>query len=125
MQEKEDFRVKNELELNYQRTVKQEKEVRSLIGHVKLPVARNAQTSFSAFTFAYLETHDLVKLLQLSKAFRKDLLSENATVFVSHVYCGRIGQLSTRIDEWNTRNNDLNRQLSLFEAKDKARNSLL
>ena len=75
VQEKEVFRVNNELELNFHKTVQQEKDLKSLVGHVKLPVARKEQTSFSAFTFAYLETHDLVKLLQLSKEFRKDLLS--------------------------------------------------
>ena len=57
-------------------------------------------------------------MLQLSRDFRKELLSQNAKVYVSHVYCGRIGQLRTRIDEWGTRNTELKRQLSLFEAKD-------
>ena len=33
---------------------------------MKLPVAKNDQTSFSACTFAYLETVDLIKMLQLS-----------------------------------------------------------
>ena len=33
--------------------------------------------------------------------------------------------MRNRINEWGSRNTDLNRQLSLYEAKDKARNSLL
>ena len=117
--------MKLELDSNYERRVREEREVKSLIGHVKLHNAKNDQTSFAACTFAYLETHDLVKLLQLNREFRSELLSQNATVYVSHVYCGRIGQLATRIDEWSTRSAEQNRQISLFEAKDKARNSLL
>ena len=64
-------------------------------------------------------------MLKLSRDFRKELLSQNAKVYISHVYCGRIGQLRTRIDDWGTRNTELSRQLSVFEDKDKARNSLL
>ena len=33
--------------------------------------------------------------------------------------------MAIRINEWNTRNTELGRQISLFEAKDNARNSLL
>ena len=64
-------------------------------------------------------------MLQLSREFRKELLSQNAKVYISHVYCSRIGQLSTRINEQSSRNTELSRQISLFEAKDQARNSLL
>ena len=41
VQEKEDVRVKLELEENYQRKLREKKEVNSLIGHVKLPLAKN------------------------------------------------------------------------------------
>jgi len=96
-----------------------------LTGHLKLKVARGNQSIFSAYTFKYLDTYDLLKLLQLSKTHRRELLASNEKVFVSHVYCGRISQMQSRISEWSDRNTELNRQLGLFEAKDKARNSLL
>lgn len=41
VQEKEDIRVKHELEESYQRKLKEKKEVHSLIGHVKLSVAKH------------------------------------------------------------------------------------
>ena len=97
----------------------------SLAGHVSLAVSKGGRTVFSQTTFMFLESHDLVKLLQLSKEYRSDLLAKNSSVFASHVYCGRISQMATRLDQWTGRNNDRQRQLSLFEAKDKARNSLL
>ena len=46
------------------------------------------------------------------------MLAENAKVYISHVYCNRISQISTRNNELGARNNDLSRQISLFEAKD-------
>lgn len=122
---REDSRVAAELEENYQRTLKKELELRSLTGHLKLKVARGNQTIFAACTYKFLEMHDLVKLLQLSKEFRIEVLGCNPSVFVTKLYCARIGQMSLRIKEWTTRNQELTRQLTLHEAKDKARNSLL
>lgn len=62
--------------------VKSQQEVRSLLGHIKITAAKNNLTSFSACTFAYLEPHDLIKLLQLSRDFRINLLSQNDQVYI-------------------------------------------
>ena len=106
--------------------MKQERaERRSFRGHIRLRVCRGGQTTFSSCTAQFLESFDLVKLLQLDKESRREMLGTNATIFASRVYCGQIQLMQKRISEWNTRNTDLARQLSLHEAKDKARNSLL
>ena len=75
VQEQEEKRLKKEFDADYQSKVKYEEEIRSLAGHIKLPIAKNSKTIFGSFTFAYLETHDLVKLLKVGKGMRQDLLS--------------------------------------------------
>ena len=101
------------------RRLAQQKELVSLIGHFKLP---KNQSVFSQRTVAYLEDIDLVRLLHLNKQFRATLLKHNPRVFTSMVYCARINRMHNRLDEWQERTEELQRAVTLFEAKDKARN---
>ena len=58
-------------------------------------------------TAAFLETLDLIKLLQLSKEYRREMLGSNATVYVALVYGGHITRLQGRLTEWTDRNSEL------------------
>jgi hypothetical protein len=79
---------------------------------------------FSEYTAKYLDVNDLIKLLALSKPVRATALKFNATLFCD-LYSNRIYQLGFRIKEWTEGNSALRRQISLMEAKEKARNQLL
>ena len=57
--------------------MKEQNERKSLIGHIKFPVARHSSTIFATVTFAYLDLSDMVKLLQLSQETRQVMLSQN------------------------------------------------
>ena len=70
--------------------VLEQNERSSFGGHIRLPVSRGSLTVFSFCTAAFLESHDLVKLMQLSKEYRREMLGKNASVFASRVYCGQI-----------------------------------
>ena len=72
-----------------------------------------------------MEDIDLVRLLHSNKKFRATLLKHNPQVFTSQVYCSRINSMLDRLDEWQARAEGLQRAVTLFEAKDKARNQLL
>jgi len=81
----------------------------SLIGHFKLPKSETRMTPFSLYTARCLETHDLVKLLQLNKDMRAVLLKRNAKIYISNVFCYRINTLYDKVDEWSERCSDLQR----------------
>ena len=53
------------------------------------------------------------------------MLQYNSQLYTSKVYCKRINDMGIRLDEWQERVDDLQRAVTLFEAKDKARNQLL
>ena len=76
---------------------------------------------FSEYTARYLDVTDLAKVLVLSKTARATALKYNPTLFCG-MYSTRIYQLGDRIKEWTEGNSALRRQISLMEAKEKARN---